>query len=226
MKRFPSSLILCTALAAASACHAALIDNRSGPNVAEIEAMYKRVSVDDLVAGLVPQTYTVQYQDPQVRMLKTSVIGRGAWNVLLDRGLAGAGLRSMVDTQSNTVRIMTSAQAAAPAAAPVTSQGSGPVRAPAAPQVVYRAEIADAFVSRTVARWAAMSNMQLVWEPKDVDYPIKADSTLGTDIRTALGKLFGALQGAATPLRACIHQNEPRNVIRVIRAGDKCKGAA
>lgn len=97
-----------------------------------------------------------------------------------------------------------------------------PVATVSVARAVYSTKFADGFVSGTVANWARLANMQLVWEPGDVDYPVQAENFWGADIRSAIDGLFNSLAGARTPLRACFHPNKPRAVLRVIRAGDLC----
>jgi hypothetical protein len=250
MQMMRKILLLAAWLVAASA-NAGFVDNRSAPGTSEVDAMYKNVQVDDLVAGLVPSAYAIEYASPAARAAKVSVVGKGPWNALLDQALAGAGLRSTVDTNLRTVKIAPVAAPAAPtvlATAQSTSMAStaaeGATRVGAAAQTVgksplpttpeatpkaapagdlYRVNSSDGSVSRVVLRWAAQADMQLVWEPIDVDYPVQAENVWGNDIRVALGGLFSSLTNAQTALRACIHPNKPRPVIRVIRAGESCR---
>jgi hypothetical protein len=236
------SLFIATFYLSVSA-HAALLDNRSSPNTAQMDVTYKNVQVDDLVAGIVPSSYAVEYASPTARSSKVSVSGKGAWNSLLDQGLSGAGLRSNINQSARTVRIEPIAAVlpvtpvvvtANPVLPPiiVTTPGSVPslprptaaLPASLAPASdVYVVKSSDGSVSRVVLRWAAQADMQLVWEPIDVDYPVQAENVWGNDVRAALGGLFGSLTNAQTALRACIHPNKPRPVIRVIRAGMSCK---
>ena len=66
--------------------------------------------------------------------------------------------------------------------------------------------------------------MQLVWEPRDVDYEIKAEHEWGTDFRTSLFDLLTSVQGKRERVRACIHPNKPKNVVRIIHFNERCKG--
>lgn len=233
--RIHACVLLASLMGAVSVVHAGFVDERTSPGTAEFDAVYKQVSVDDVVSGLVPPAYTVQYQDPAMRSAKTSVVGRGAWNVLLDKGLAGVGLKTMIDTNARIVKVVAANSVPAGGNGGGASPASAAGRAPEAKGVTvhqvlptagptYRTEVTDGTISRTVARWAALSNMQMEWDPVDVDYAVRGDNTFGTDLRKSLTDLFASLKGAPTELRTCIHPNKPRNVIRVIRAGESCLG--
>lgn len=214
--------LLAAAALATSFSHAALIDNRSAPGASVVEAAYRSVSVEDMVAGLVPSAYAVTYEAGASRLIKTSVAGKGSWDTLLTEGLKTAGLTSKIDTQARSVVISVVPGATPAALAAGKFIAPEAKKQPALPSAyVVRAQ--DGSVWRTVQRWASDANMQLVWEPEEVDYPVKGETQLGTDIRTALTGLFAALQSTPTPLRACIHNNQPRALIRVIRAGDSCR---
>lgn len=107
--------------------------------------------------------------------------------------------------------------AAATAAQPVLLK---PVAA--APARMYKVRATDGSYSRVIQRWADESNMQLVWEEADVDYPVKGESEFSSDIAASLTDLLISTHGSRTPLRACIHPNKPYALIRIIRKADLC----
>lgn len=224
--------LLLAAIATAFCCVsspalATFVDHRTAPGAAgsEVQAVYKSIAIDDLAAAIVPSNFTLVFEPGADRKVKTSVNGFGSWDTLFAQAAAKVGMKVTVvsNDQQHTVRV---APVAAASSADPTFVNSAPRVPPVSlvPIMTYAVRANDGSVSRTVARWANDANMQMVWEPEDVDYPVRGESVMGNDIRSALSELFISLKNAPTPLRVCIHNNKPQALIRVIRAGDKCQG--
>lgn len=228
---FASLLVLgvCTSIAP-QAASAAFIDARG--SVVETEIAFKGAALEDVLAGVVPSNVVLTYQNEAVRKAVVTIKAKGTWDVLVRNAAAQAGVLAKIDTEKNTVVISSNGPAVDAARIAVdTSVGAKTLVAKARPTTAvaampgahYGVEVTDGRVSKTVDRWAKLAGMQMVWEPSDVDYPIEAAANFGTDLRGALGSLFAALRGTETPLRACVYNNQPNSVIRVIRASAHCK---
>lgn len=200
-------------------CHAGLVDKRSKPGQTSIEVNYKRVTLEDLTLGIVPTEYRVEFSPQTIKTLKVTVVGKAPWDTLLNDAIAQHQLESVVDQEKRVVRIhlTVSEQSGTARFSKLESRENQFV-----PVATFETKNSDGLISTTIANWAQKANMQLVWEPEDVDYPVQAENVWGSDIRSAINGLFGSLAGARTPLRACIHPNQPREVLRIIRAGDAC----
>lgn len=217
---------------------AAFIDARGA--VAESSIAYKGAALEDVLSGVVPTSIILTYENDGIGKTPVTIKSTGTWDKLVREAATQAGAVAKFDPDGKAVRIESSkpaavpvtsttavAQAGAPTvtSAPLVAVATIPAVAPtpAQPTVVYNVEVADGRISKTVDRWAKLSGKQMVWDAGDVDYPIEAAAAFGPELRGALGGLFGALQGAETPLRACIYDNQPNSVIRVIRSTAKCK---
>lgn len=112
-------------------------------------------------------------------------------------------------------------------AAPVAVLKPVPTIAPAA----FTTTGSDYQVSAVLQRWAAQANMQYVWEPRNVEFQISAENDWGTDLRQAVRDLLMSVQAGQSAqsgresVRACIHPNKPKNVLRIIRFNERCAGA-
>lgn len=137
--------------------------------------------------------------------------------------------------------------AGAAAPAPATSAGSAPVAAASRSAVAsartaaltpvatfaapsFTTTSSDFQVSAVLQRWAIQSNMQFIWEPRNVEFQISAENDWGPDLRQAVrGLLVSAqanqsAQAGRERVRACIHPNKPKNVLRIIRFDERCEG--
>lgn len=212
-KRTAIAAALCLAMTCA---HAGFVDNRSAAAGGEIEVAFKSITVADLLTEIVPPEYTVLYGTPEQGMRRVTVIGKGVWQHLLTRAQT-ADMKFHIDPQAKVVRVAAPGEVIAPSA-------SRPVAPKAAALPVFRTTSTDYQVSTVLSRWVEQAQMQLVWEPRDVDYPVQAENEWGTDFRVALQGLLGSVQGGRALLRACIHPNNPRNVVRIIKYTERCKG--
>lgn len=222
-------------LMGAGSSYAAFVDNRK--NDAVIEVNYKSISVEDLIADIVPGDVKVDYAAPDLRKKHVKINGTGTWAQLLGQAAAGAPLRIAIDHASKRVTI--TERPLAPARAPgmqVAADGLGAaaprgavVPAPAAP-ASFTTTSSDYQVSAVLQRWATQANMQYVWEPSGVEYQISAENDWGTDMRVAVRDLLTSVQtsqaeqAGTTRVRACIHPNKPKNVLRIIKFDERCKG--
>jgi len=226
--------LLMTLLMGAGSSYAAFVDNRKTDAV--IEVNYKSISVEDLVADIVPQGVSVDYANQDLRKKLVSVVGKGNWSDLLAQSAAGAQVRIIVDTAAQRVtvteRTITAQRTpAAKGAAGAGAAGLGIAAAtsPAAP-ASFVTTSSDYQVSAVLQRWATQANMQYVWEPRDVEFQISAENDWGTDMRVAVRDLLTSVQTSQTNqagrarVRACIHPNKPKNVLRIIKFDERCKG--
>lgn len=138
LKRVP---VMVLAVAAAFSANAGMLDKRVPADIAEVEVSFRHVPVDDLLAGVVPPAYRIQYEAQKMRSIPVTVVGRGPWPALLNSGLSSAGLVAVVDVKNAVVKVI-NAKISAPIAQvtpfePIGPQagdrGPAPVRAIASP---------------------------------------------------------------------------------------------
>lgn len=239
MKRTALAAALCLAM---SFAQAGFVDGRS--TAAEIEVTFKSVAVSDLAAELVPPGFEASYASPDLMKKTVSINGKGTWDALLVRALEPAGLH-MEQTDANGkkfVRIYAApstvskphidVEPSTAAKQPVhVSAHNGKLSADQARLVepvakpLFTTSARDTLVSAVVQRWADQADMQLVWEPRDVDYPVQAENVWGTDFASSLRGLLGSIQAVPSRVRACIYANRPKRVVRIIKFNESCRGA-
>ena len=206
---------------------AAFIDQRG---TAEVEVSYRAISMEDFLSEIVPKNYSVEFANPALRKRQIAAKGKGPWDAVLTSAAQRNGVSVVVMSAEKRVFIR-EIGAVAVTVGGVALQPGVQVR-PAqvvivqqvAPMQVYKTANTDYQVSAVVQRWATQADMQLVWEPRDVDYKIRAEHEWGTDFRTSLTDLLISVQGARERVRACIHPNKPKNVVRIIHFNERCKG--
>lgn len=229
--------LLMALMMGAGSSYAAFVDNRKSDAV--IEVNYKSISVEDLIADIVPGDVKVDYTTPDLRKKHVKISGTGTWAQLLGQAAASASVRIAVDQTNKRVTIADrpvaparalGAQATADGLGPAAPRGvAAPAPAPAAP-ASFTTTGSDYQVSAVLQRWAAQANMQYVWEPSGVEYQISAENDWGTDMRVAVRDLLTSVQtsqaeqAGSTRVRACIHPNKPKNVLRIIKFDERCKG--
>lgn len=204
---------------------AAFIDQRGA---AEVEVSYRAISMEDFLSEIVPKSYSVEFANPALRSRQIAAKGKGPWDAVLTSTAQRNGIAVVVMPAEKRVVV---SEIGAVAVGGVALQPGVQVRPaqvvvvqPVAPTQVYKTANTDYQVSAVVQRWATQANMQLVWEPRDVDYKIRAEHEWGTDFRTSLTDLLISVQGARERVRACIHPNKPKNVVRIIHFNERCKG--
>lgn len=142
---------------------------------------------------------------------------------------------------SPTLRLAGAAGAAPPYVASVAPAAGKPATVAAPPvsarpvqtisPAAFTTTSSDYQVSAVLQRWAAQANMQYVWEPRNVEFLISAENDWGTDLRQAVRDLLMSVQAGQSAqagresVRACIHPNKPKNVLRIIRFNERCAGA-
>lgn len=262
-----NKLVLAAALLmGAGSSYAGFVDNRAADAVVDVN--YKSISVEDLVADIVPPGYQTDYAKPFQRKILVTISGKGTWHTLLTDAVAKSNLSVYIDQDNRTVKVtdrlapavrapeMVAAQVTAPVAmaatalqAPIQSadvvrQASGlspavavkpavlkvqgPVDTPA--PAAFTTTSADYQVSAVLQRWANQANMQYVWEPRNVEFQISAENDWGTDLRQAVRGLLTSVQmnqrtqAGRERVRACIHPNKPKSVLRIIRFEERCQG--
>lgn len=287
MKMTKLALIVALVMGASPA-YAGFVDNRASD--ATIEVNYKSISLEDLIADIVPREFQAEYSKPEQRKTMVRISGKGTWSKLLSEAASTSPLAIHIDQRAQRIKfsersavverspeaVAAIAAAARLAAAPVpavvpasfrpvsaVTPVAAPVAAPAptsAPVVVASAAMAvprpvavaappaaarpvptmapvafttttsDYQVSAVLQRWAAQANMQYVWEPRNVEFQISAENDWGTDLRQAVRELLMSVQAGQSAqsgrerVRACIHANKPKNVLRIIRFNDRCTG--
>ena len=262
-----NKLVLAMALfMGAGSSYAGFVDNRSADAVVDVN--YKSVSIEDLVADIVPAGYQTEYAKPFQRKTLVTITGKGTWSNLLTDAVAKSNLSVYIDQDKRTVKVtdrlapverapevvaasvtapvattvaalqaptQTSAvvrQAVAPSPTvvmkPAVLKVAGPVDTPA--PVAFTTTSSDYQVSAVLQRWASQANMQYVWEPRNVEFQISAENDWGTDLRQAVRGLLTSVQmnqrtqAGRERVRACIHPNKPKNVLRIIRFEERCQG--
>lgn len=262
-----NKLVLAMALLlGAGSSYAGFVDNRAADGVVDVN--YKSVSVEDLVADIVPPGYDAEYAKPFQRKALVNITGKGPWSTLLTDAVAKSNLSVYIDQNKRTIKftdrlapaerapeaaaasvnapITTTAAAVqapiqpsaavrqalgpAPAVAvkPAVLKTQSPVETPA--PVAFTTTSADYQVSAVLQRWASQANMQYVWEPRNVEFQVSAENDWGTDLRQAVRGLLmsvqtnQARQAGRERVRACIHPNKPKNVLRIIRFEERCQG--
>jgi type IV pili sensor histidine kinase/response regulator len=223
---FFKKLIIATLVLACAPAFAGFQDSRSN---GEIEVAYRGATLDDALQGVVPAGTSISYANPAEKSAPVTAVSKGRWDVVAIELIHSAGLHATVDAAGKVIlvtgevptppeqKLAAAMQPAGTTALPVPGVSAAPGYAQ-----TFDVEANDGRLSTTIARWSKQANMQLVWEPEDVDYPVEGTGTFGTDIRSALANVFNSMSGAETPLRACIHNNQPQNLIRIIRRSQKC----
>lgn len=260
-----NKLVLAMALLmGAGSTYAGFVDNRAAEG--EVDVNYKSVSVEDLVADIVPQGYQTEYAKPFQRKALVNINGKGTWHTLLTDAVSRSNVSVYIDQDKRTVKFtdrlapaertpemavaptaplvvaggaqapvatgMEVRLAAAPTPAvavqPATSKIHGPVDTPA--PIAFTTTSSDYQVSAVLQRWASQGNMQYVWEPRNVEFQISAENDWGTDLRQAVRGLLTSVQmsqrgqAGRERVRACIHPNKPKSVLRIIRFDERCQG--
>jgi hypothetical protein len=80
----------------------------------------------------------------------------------------------------------------------------------------------DGVLRRSLERWAAMAGFQLAWDV-DRDHSVSADANFGDDFKSALGKALASTAHSDVPLRACMHDQGGKTLVRIIRATALCQ---
>ena len=262
-----NKLVLAMALLmGAGSSYAGFVDNRAADGVVDVN--YKSVSVEDLVADIVPPGYQTEYAKPFQRRTLVTIAGKGTWYALLTEAVAKSNLSVYIDQDKRTVKVtdrlapaerepeVIASSVAAPvvtpagaveastqpsavarqatglssavAVKPAVLKVQGPVDTPA--PTAFTTTSSDYQVSAVLQRWASQANMQYVWEPRNVEFQISAENDWGTDLRQAVRGLLTSVQmnqrtqAGRERVRACIHPNKPKNVLRIIRFEERCQG--
>jgi hypothetical protein len=84
---------------------AGFVDGRTAPGSSELDVTYKAVPVEDLALGIVPASYRVEYDRPELKKQKVTVVAKGTWDGLLNKALKEAGLQSTIDESKRVVMI-------------------------------------------------------------------------------------------------------------------------
>lgn len=119
-----------------------------------------------------------------------------------------------------------------PAAALRPAVNASPALAPVATPApsAFTTTSSDYQVSAVLQRWATQANMQYVWEPRSVEFQVSAENDWGTDLDRAVRDLLTSVQANQSAragrdrVRACIHPNKPKAVLRIIRFEEQCEG--
>jgi hypothetical protein len=261
-----NKLVLAMALLmGAGSSYAGFVDNRAADGMVDVN--YRSVSVEDLVADIVPPGYQTEYAKPFQRRTLVTIAGKGTWYALLTEAVAKSNLSVYIDQEKRTVKVTdrlapaermheavaTSATASVATSAAVQApiEPSAGVRQALAPApavavtpavlkmqgpvdtqgpLAFTTTSADYQVSAVLQRWASQANMQYVWEPRNVEFQISAENDWGTDLRQAVRGLLMSVQmsqrgqAGRERVRACIHPNKPKNVLRIIRFEERCQG--
>lgn len=231
--------LVATLLMGAGSSYAGFVDTRATDAVVEVS--YKSIAIEDLAADIAPRDYLVTYTRPDQRKQLVKISGKGTWSQLLSQAASTSSLMVYVDHNAKTIKFSERVAAASvdtrtvPAhlsssATALSSSAAPQTAAPIAPSA-FTTKSSDYKVSIVLQRWAAQSNMQYVWEPRNVEFQINAENDWGTDLRQAVRDLLTSVQANQSAqagrerVRACIHPNKPKNVLRIIRFDERCQGA-
>ncbi|OEZ66406.1 toxin co-regulated pilus biosynthesis protein Q [Janthinobacterium sp. HH103] len=235
MKMTKLTLVLAL-LVIASPSQAGFVDNRASDAV--IEITYKAISVEDLFADIVPREVQIEYASADLRKKLVTISGKGTWVQLLEQSASGAPVRIVVDQKGQRVSVaarsmeierIDSVNDAKSSITPTTPQTAAVTKTAPVP-ATFTTTGSDYHVSAVLRRWATQANMQYVWEPRDVEYQVSAENDWGTDVRVAVRNLLTSVQtsqgsqAGRERVRACIHANTPKNVLRIIKFDERCKG--
>jgi hypothetical protein len=266
-----NKLVLAMALLMeAGSSFAGFVDNRTADAVVDVN--YKSVSVEDLVADIVPAGYQTEYANPFQRKTLVTITGKGMWSTLLTDAVAKSNLSVYIDQSTRRIKFadrsapverspvpvakispapavatavdaqvprqpftvigVSQVPAGAPTPAtivkPAATLARVPVSTPA--PTAFTTTSSDYQVSAVLQRWAVQANMQYIWEPRNVEFQVSAENDWGTDLERAVRDLLTSVQanqGARAGrdrVRACIHPNKPKQVLRIIRFEERCEG--
>jgi hypothetical protein len=180
---------------------AGFVDSRTAPGSSELEVTYKAVPVEDLALGIVPASYRVEYDKPEIKKQKVTVVGKGAWDGLLNKALKEAGLQSVIDEGKRVVTIKAVPVAVAPPPAKTPSKPTAqPSEAVAQPHWVI--EPGDD-LSVVIKKWADKEHWQFSWEAPQLIMQTHAD--IDGPFEGAIGKVVKALNNEGAGLEALFY---------------------
>ena len=95
---------------------------------------------------------------------------------------------------------------------------------PGAPARAQRFQVtaSDGVLRHALERWASIEGVQLEWE-LDRDHVIAGDADFGASFAEALRRVLESTALSDVPLRACLHAQEPRNLVRIVRLSAACQ---
>lgn len=201
-----AAMVLLALFTLSTAAHAGFVDNRGAAGTGDVEATYNNVSVDDLTLSLMPADYSVVYDTPEYKGLRTSISGSGAWGVLLQQALTPIGLIAVVDGSARTVRI--GKQSTAVGSTVATSSVSSPATPIAAAWNIRAGEkMGDAFV-----RWGKQSGKWVVyWEAPGL--VSQADINVNGSFEEIISTVIESLNANGAGIMAKYYSN---NVVRIV----------
>lgn len=102
MKMIKLALVVAL-LAAAAPSYSAFVDNRKLDAV--IEVNYKSISIEDLVADIVPREVLVDFATPDLRKKLLAIKGKGTWSQLLTQASSSSAVKITVDRDAKRVTV-------------------------------------------------------------------------------------------------------------------------
>lgn len=163
-------------LIAAGPSHAAFVDNRKMDAV--IEVNYRSISIDDLVADIVPRDVLVDFASPELRKKLVAIKGKGTWSQLLTQASAGSAVKISVDRDAKRVTVTDrvaltdiAAAAKAPAVQPVVAAPRAGAAA-GAPSAATLSATAGSGPSAPVAKPVGPVAVEQAWDIRLTDKTI------------------------------------------------------
>lgn len=209
-------IITCLAMALVfGPAFAGYIDNRSAPGSSEVEALYKSMPVEDVALGLVPTSYKIVYDSPDLSKKTISVVGKGSWDGLLTKGLKDAQMIATIDEGERVVRVK---------AIPVPKKDEGVGKAGSAAGGVKAEPVAAALPPQTctlnagnlvgeeLQKCGVKTGWKLIWS-LNRDWTVPATTVYTGDFPTAAGDIVKTLAGNGALIRASIFEGNKTVVV-------------
>lgn len=170
-------------LAAAAPSYSAFVDNRKLDAV--IEVNYKSISIEDLVADIVPREVLVDFATPDLRKKLVAIKGKGTWSQLLTQASSSSSVKITVDRDVKRVTVTDTRAVTEVSAAVKTPAVQPSASAPRAVAVAAAGAPAQAKLSATVV------DIQSAQVAKPVA-PVVVEQAW--DIRLTDKTIFGAMK--------------------------------
>lgn len=213
---------------------AGFVDNRSIDSIVEVN--YRSISVEDLVADIVPSAFQITYARAELRKRELKLNGKGTWQQLLTQAANSSNVTFAVNATAKQILIadqIPAAATAAPAAPAPTVAAVGmtplsPVRAATA-STIERTEPVwvvkpGSFLRAVLNEYAARAGWVVEYNYKDAQTLEEKDLRLGGgmriegDFKKFVKELFASLPESAKIRAELWSENDPPTVY-VFRKG-------
>lgn len=201
------AMLILLACVVTGSANAGFVDKRSAPGISEVEAIYRNAAVKDVAETIIPSSYAVLYETPDVMAMKTSVSGKGAWDTLLAQALTPVGLVAEVDGAGRKVTIKRIVSA-------VPATGASTEKKSDSPVVVWKFRKGDE-ISEVISGWAKETNKwQFAWESEKLF--AGSDFELATTFEDVVEQVIRALNKNGAGLRVKFYSyNSSNHILRI-----------